>query len=239
MFIMGRKGDTIWEHWTIHEQPNPKKMSMDKMKCNYCDVVQCRNTLRSKKHTVRCAGAVPEDVRLAYQEELDDILRDEANGQRRPYVRQTLARRPGDDDDAAQGTSNGRRSYSGGGLENRKAAEIISDLLQLNDSSSVRKRPLSQYTDEDLAREEKELQIKKARAEIRHLQAEADLCERLLNASDKIEPFLNKTSELIDLIVAEKTHSLVPVEVMTMHMDTRDHMHNHHHHLDESVIGNL
>ncbi|KAI1292792.1 hypothetical protein HDE_06794 [Halotydeus destructor] len=217
---MGRRGDSIWDHWTIFEQPNPKKMSMDKMKCNYCDTIHCRNTLRSKRHTVKCVGPVPEDVRKQYETEVEEILKEEAEGKRRPYQPkphrpQARTERIIDDSDDGENATGSRYTT---GMEKRKAVELISDLLQLNDSTiTPRKKPLSQFTDEDFKREERELSIRKTRAEIKHLELKNELYDRLIHASDRIEPFLNKGNQLMDLMIAEKTgkHAFGPaVEVV-------------------------
>lgn len=108
--------------------------------------------------------------------------------------------------------------------EKRKAIEVISELLQLNESPvSSRKKPLSQYSDEDFAREQRELAINKARIEIRNMELKTELYDRLMNAADRLEPFLAKTSQLVDMLITERSNrTLVPVEVLAMSHSASD-----------------
>ena len=131
-------------------------------------------------------------------------------------------------------------------MEKKRAVELISDLLQLNDGpmTSNRKKPLANFTDDDFAREEKELAIKKARVEIKNFELRQELCERLLTATDKLEPFLSKSTQLMDLMVAEKSADnsqrshLVPVEVLTMasHSNGDETVEHHQHSVHENVM---
>ena len=108
--------------------------------------------------------------------------------------------------------------------------------------TSNRKKPLSQFSEDDFSREEKELAIKKARVEIKNFELRQELFERLLNATDKLEPFLSKSTQLMDLMVAEKTvdnsSRLVPVEVLTMsaHQNGDDTADHHQHQSHENVL---
>lgn len=80
---MGPKTDPIWEHYKVVED-HPHKASMDRLQCNYCSDVTCRNTFRAKKHIMRCSGQVPDDVRSRFSEEVNEIQMNAAAKERPP-----------------------------------------------------------------------------------------------------------------------------------------------------------
>lgn len=80
---MGPKVDPIWEHYKVVTD-HPSKASMDRLQCNYCQTTTCRNTQRAKKHITNCVGAIPDEVRSRYAEEVAEHQKLEATKERPP-----------------------------------------------------------------------------------------------------------------------------------------------------------
>lgn len=187
---MGRKPDWIFDgHWTC--EPNADgtlpETNKQRWKCNYCTVSMTRKSNRLRKHMLDCPNC-PEEIKA----KVDEFNRS-GRGRHRAKRRHGSGESSSSDDDDLETTLSP--------LKKMRASELISQMLgltpEVGTSSKGPKKHISKYTDEDFKREERELNLKKLRAEVECVELKNEMMKRLIPLSDKL-------SEAVHIYVEEK-----------------------------------
>ncbi|KAI1304244.1 hypothetical protein HDE_01964 [Halotydeus destructor] len=224
----------VWDHWKVIEKNLAKGSAMDRVQCNYCPLTFLRHAVRCKRHLITCEGPVADDVRRQMQEEIEtreprqtyNSTSSRIQTRKRPMSSNIDLQDEEEDDYHHGANSQLRPSRYNNTYEKKKAVELISDLLHLDNldiPSSSRRKPLSQYTDADYKREERELDLKIKREVLRGHRLKNELYQRLIFTADKVDPFLDKATHALDLYISDKISPTPPtqqVELVYAHQDT-------------------
>ena len=199
---MGRRGHSVWDHWKVQER-SAKGCAMDRVQCSYCPTVVLRHAVRCKRHLIHCEGAVPEEVRQANKEDLETREPRPPRAGDKPRIGSKRKEKDEDTDDDEYSSNKTER------IDKKRAVELISDLLRLDDVS--RKKPISQLTDAEWAKEDRELTLKIKREKLRNLRIKNEFYERMTSTADRLDAFLDRATAASDVYLAEKqpqaTHS--------------------------------
>lgn len=151
---------------------------------------------------------MPDEVRQAHRDDLEtrEPRPPRAGDKFRPPIRKRAAGASGDEADEEYDQEVVR--------DKKRAVELITDLLRLDEG---RKKPISQYTDEDFQREERELSLKIKREELRSVRIRNELFERLHATADKLDNFLTKGAQALDLYIADKEPAQPNIAVVFGH----------------------
>lgn len=99
--------------------------------------------------------------------------------------------------------------------EEKSGADLLTELLGIDISglstSKRRQKPISQFTDEDFKKEERELNLKKLRLEVSHLELRNEFFERFIpfaDVLDKVGPVLEKVSTVLDHMIERNSGAI-------------------------------
>lgn len=184
---MGRKVSIAKDHWTLFNKSD-KGPSYDTVECNYCQHKMVWKAGKCALHTSKC-GHAPDEVR-------EKILAEPRETHRKRTHRNVDDSSSDDElsNTILKAVSDGAGAESGGDV----AMSLLNNLFGLGASRKAREKPLNQYTDEQLSREERELTVREKRLKIKHLELKNDLCERAGPVLELFERFLLQGGALME-----------------------------------------
>lgn len=158
---------------------------------------------------VECPGDIPEELKrdletdLKLQDTKARIRRTRKHAKR--MKKDSDTEESSDDEDILEQFVSPRGKSS---ADKTLTLELLSNLFgngsEGTSKPAKRQKPIAQYTDEDFKREERELNLKKLRSEVKESEARAELFERLIPLTDKLDPLLDRAGHAIELIIEEK-----------------------------------
>lgn len=175
-----------------------------KVRCRHCQSkLQNKNATKCHDHTIKCQARIDAGIEYSVMPTTYPRASSSSNGQQDEVAiaaRAILVNDMGgvhfSSPSASRANGDMKQEASGSGVNKRKVAEMLSELL-FDDSMQSRKKPVHLMTDDEMRKEERELRLKELRLNVRQMQLKNQLLERLLPLSERageaIERYLSST----------------------------------------------
>lgn len=182
-----RQLSEVWDHWEVTTNDDGTK----KIACKFCHASRIhKNATKCADHTLKCQARIEQGVEFVKPNK-----RYSKTPKKMKLNTVGSSEEDDSDDDLLGGSSLGNLNSS----SKKRALEFISDLLQFNEPQA--RKPLSKYTEEDFKREERELGIKKMRAEVKLLEQKSGIMDKLDVVLDKVgvalETYVNQAGLIV------------------------------------------
>lgn len=224
--LKGVSDDIIWKHFVPTGELS--KYGNDSWGCCRCSFRSSRNISRFKEHMIYWCTNVPddvrEDIRAANKHDYNYKLRRSLAQAKRDRVnphtglRRKRSRRCNEDSygrTSVSGDDENGSDWSADGsdlppeAQREKAVEILSKLLAVEcNKDGTRTKPLSNYSNDDLEREIKELKVQKLRNQVKESEVSRREKEERIKLYRKIDLKIDQMIKLADVLVGDHRSSI-------------------------------